>query len=236
MSIYPRGRLKLLPEAASQRPITATQIIWHTAVSDASSLYPYFSRPDIVLESHFYNSETLVEQYVDTSRSADANYLANVRAISIESWDGGHPETTPWTDDQMDRNIDLGVWLCQTHHIPARQCRSWSDPGIGWHSMWGAPSQWTPVPGKTCPAGPRIRQMPTLIREIALRINPPPAPIEEDYMECIYDCTGRPAIHFAAGTARKINRDQRDFLRSQGVDAKKVDTDTWDTIASFAEA
>jgi hypothetical protein len=37
--------------------------------------------------------------------------------------------------------------------------------------MWGAPSHWTPVPGKTCPAAPRIAQMPDLIARARALVN-----------------------------------------------------------------
>lgn len=167
MARYSQAIWRPLPEASREPLITATQVILHTAVSGASSLYGYFARDDVGVESHFYVNKSGVEQYVDTSRQADANLDANVRAISIESWDGGDPEHTPWTPHQLDLLAELLDWCCRTHGIPVRQCPAWDAPGVGWHSMWGAPSHWTPVAGKTCPGGPRIAQVPDLIARVA---------------------------------------------------------------------
>jgi hypothetical protein len=171
MARYPAAAWRPLPEADREPLITATQVILHTAVAKASSLYGYFSRADVTVESHFYVNQTGVEQYVDTARQADANRNANVRAISIESWDNADPEHTPWTETQMDLLVDLVAWSCRTHGIPVVKCAGPNGPGIGWHSMWGAPSPWTPVPGKTCPGGPRIAQMPELIARVRALVN-----------------------------------------------------------------
>lgn len=176
MARYPQAIWKPLPEATREPLITARQVILHTAVSGASSLFGYFSREDVSVESHFYVNQDGVEEYVDTGRQADANRDANAWAISVESWDGGDPDHTPWTSRQLDLLVDLVAWCCRTHGIPARQCPTWDQPGIGWHSMWGAPSHWTPSAGKTCPGKPRIAQVPEIIRRVQ-------SALEDDYME-----------------------------------------------------
>lgn len=177
MARYPGGTWRPLPEANREPLITATQVILHTAVSDAASLYHYFARDDVYLESHFYVDHVgQVEQYVDTSRQADANRHANVRAISIETWDGGDPDRTPWNQAQLAALEDLLVWCCRAHGIPARPCPAHDLPGIGWHTMWGAPSAWTPV-AKGCPGRPRKVQCPPLIARVAAKLTPRP---EED--------------------------------------------------------
>ena len=100
---------------------------------------------------------------MDTGRSADANYRANRRpdgtgAISIETEDNvGNPDTLPWTDAQVDTLVRLALWAARVHRIPGRRCPSPSSPGIGFHTLFGAPSAWTPV-SKTCPGVVRIRQ------------------------------------------------------------------------------
>ena len=152
MARYPAAAWRPLPEATREPLITATQVILHTAVSGAASLYGHFSRDDVDLESHFYVYQTAVEQYVDTGRQADANRTANIRAISIETWDDGNPALVGWTPVQMDRLVELVAWLCRTHGIPARLCAAHDASGIGWHVMFGAPGPWTPV-AKSCPGG-----------------------------------------------------------------------------------
>jgi hypothetical protein len=178
MAIYPNGIWRPLPENQTQPRITPRVVILHTAVSTASSLYSYYNSPGVNLESQFYVSQNQVEQYVDTTRQADANRYANPFAISIETWD--NRQAIPWTPLQMDMLVDLVAWCCVAHGIPARQCPAWDASGIGWHVMFGAPGPWTPV-NKSCPGGPHIAQMPELIARVQQVItNPvvPPIPVD----------------------------------------------------------
>lgn len=171
MSWYPNAVRKPLPEATREPLITATQVIVHSAVSGAASLFGFFSRDDVVLESHFYVDESgVVEEYVGTERQADANRTANVRAISIETWDDRDPDHVPWNEAQLASLAELIAWCCKTHGIPAQKCAGPSGPGIGWHTMWGAPSPWTPV-SKTCPGVARVPQMPGLIARVQSIVN-----------------------------------------------------------------
>lgn len=167
MALYPKAKLRLLPENETQPSITPTQVILHSAVDapGPTSLFPYFSRVDVVLESTFFiKLDGVVEQYMDTEVRADANYHANRRpdgtgAISIETEDDGNPNQRPWTEAQLKAIEELLEWIWKTHKtVPRRVCASHSGPGIGYHSMWGAPSEWTPVEGKTCPGTIRIKQ------------------------------------------------------------------------------
>jgi hypothetical protein len=177
-----------LPEADEQPAMKATQVILHSAVDapGPTSLFGYFSRADVTLESHFYvRLDGRVEQYVDTSRTADANRTANARAISIETEDDGNPDQRPWTAEQIEALVRLVDWCCRTHGIPRRKAPAHDEPGIGWHSQWGAPSPWTPVAGKTCPGAARIEQVPELLRRVDALDDPKPSasPIGDDDMQ-----------------------------------------------------
>lgn len=133
-----------------------------------TSLYGYFGRADVSVESHFFvRLDGTIEQYIDTNVRADANRYANVRAVSIETEDEGNPNQRPWSQAQQDALVRLMDWLCEVHSVPRKQCPAWDAPGIGWHSMWGAPSNWTPATGKTCPGNARIPQCFDLIRRVA---------------------------------------------------------------------
>lgn len=161
MAIYPKAIWRPLPENETEPFIDATQAILHSAVDadGPTSLWPFF-RYNTSLESHFFiKFDGTVEQYIDTARQADANYKANIRAISIETEDDGDPNHTPWSPEQIDAILELLRWLNQEHGIPLHACPAWDKPGIGWHSMWGAPSMWTPARGKTCPGTIRIEQI-----------------------------------------------------------------------------
>jgi outer membrane murein-binding lipoprotein Lpp len=156
-----------VPDNSRQPSIRATQVIMHSMASPGTSpqdLIRYWSQPGTPLESHFIvGRDGRAWQLVDTGRSADANYRANRRpdgtgAISIETEDNiGNPDTLPWTQAQIDTLVRLALWAARVHGIPRRRCPSPSAPGMGFHTMFGSPSAWTPV-SKTCPGTIRIRQ------------------------------------------------------------------------------
>jgi len=156
-----------IPDNRRQPTMRATQVIMHSMASPGTTpqdLIRYWSQPGTPLESHFIvGRDGRAWQLVDTGRSADANYRANRRpdgtgAISIETEDNiGNPDTLPWTAAQIDTLVRLALWAARVHGIPRRRCPSPSSPGIGFHTLFGAPSEWTPV-SKTCPGTIRIRQ------------------------------------------------------------------------------
>jgi hypothetical protein len=136
------------------------------------------ARPHSGLEWHFMVfRDGAVDQLVDTMRRADANYRANPFAISVETEDDGDPDNEPWTDEQMWSMAELAVWAHEHHPIPLSQADHWNGSGIGYHTLWGAPSPWTPVV-KTCPGRARKAQWPELMRRIAILAAPPPVPVK----------------------------------------------------------
>lgn len=177
--LYAGAKQLILPENASQSRITPTTVILHSAVDapGETSLYPYFARSDVGLESHFFiQLDGDIEQYMDTNVRADANRYANGYAISIETEDDGNPNQRPWTVAQIDSIIRLGLWIQKVHGIPPRICRWPQDAGWGYHAMWGSPSVWTPVRGKTCPGTIRVKQFPEVVMRLqsaGKQIHPP---------------------------------------------------------------
>lgn len=221
MARYDKALWRPLPENNSEPGITPTQLIFHTAACRCGdSLYDDFNRPGNNLESHFNVWNTgVVEQYVDTARQADANYHANVRAISVETQDDGQ-WTEPWTDQQADALVELAVWAIRTHpDIKPRVCPEWDTPGLGHHTLFGAPSHWTPV-AKSCPGPARKGQFPEIVRRVQERLAPkpvqPPAPtsaILDDDMFIAYIDNG-PAYLMAANTKVLIHGSEIDRLKS----------------------
>lgn len=177
MSRYPGARWRPIPETNTQPAIRATQVILHVTDSESRSLYDWWTSPGNSLESHFHVArDGYSEQYVDTGRSADANYRANRRpdgtgAISIETQ--GADAGGPWTPDQLAELVRIIRWAHTTHGVPLRLCPGPDSPGIGWHVMWGAPGPWTPT-AKICPGPTRIGQVRSTILPRLLR------PDEED--------------------------------------------------------
>lgn len=102
------------------------------------------------------------EQYRDTKYEADANYHANsfVKGgktygyISIETQGFASGE---WNAVQLAEIKKLLVWLSHTHNFPLKKCANPTDPGVGWHVMFGAPGPWTPH-AKVCPGPDRVKQ------------------------------------------------------------------------------
>lgn len=183
MARMPGAVWRPLPENSTQSRITPTQVIVHSAVDSPSpltSLFGFFRRTDVTVESHFHVMvDGTIEQYMDTTVRADANRYANVRAISIETEDNGDPDNTPWTPAQIESILKIIRWAHEVHDIPLRVTPAWDQPGIGYHSMWGAPGPWTPSRGKTCPGRVRITQF----RDVLLpRLLLPVISLEDDHM------------------------------------------------------
>ncbi|MGW7786061.1 peptidoglycan recognition protein family protein [Streptomyces tricolor] len=161
MAWYPGAtKMELQPESDSQPAIRPTQVIVHSIVGPwtARRTYEYW-RDSTNLESHFgigYAGD--IAQYIGTETRADANAAANRRpdgtgAISIETA-SNLTATDPWTEQQVEELIKVGVWAHQRHGIPLRLCRSATDPGFGWHKMHDA---WNPA-AHSCPGPARIEQ------------------------------------------------------------------------------
>jgi hypothetical protein len=161
MAWYPGAtRMELQPESDQQAAIRPTQFIVHSIIAPwtAKRTYEYW-RDSTNLESHFgLGYEGDLAQYIGTETRADANYQANRRpdgtgAVSIETA-SNTKGTDPWTAAQVEKLIQLGVWLHQKHGIPLRICRTASDPGYGYHRLHSA---WA-VSGTSCPGDARVKQ------------------------------------------------------------------------------
>lgn len=183
MASYPRARQRRLPESGHQRRITPTQAIAHSAVG-RGSIREYFGRPDVVVESTIWiglDEAAGVEQYMDTEEKAEAQYLGNPRALSAETADNGHPDAFPWTPYQCEELAQFFAWCHIEHGIPLRLCRTWDDPGIGYHRQF---PQWNPNK-HSCPGDARIKQLPAIIaraKQIVAGADTP-APQEDDDMQ-----------------------------------------------------
>ncbi|MFD5107114.1 N-acetylmuramoyl-L-alanine amidase [Streptomyces cinereoruber] len=152
--------MELQPESDQQAAIRPTQFIYHSIAAPWTARRTYeFWRDSTNLESHFgLGFAGDLAQYIGTQTRADANYLANLRpdgtgAISLESA-SNLEHTDPWTDEQIPKLIDVGVWAHRTHGTPLRICRSWTDPGFGWHALH---PEWAKS-GTACPGAARIKQ------------------------------------------------------------------------------
>lgn len=153
-------KLELQPESDSQPAIRPTQFIMHSIAApwDEQRIYEYW-RDSTNLESHFgLDYDGSMGQFIGTQTRADANYRANLRpdgtgAVSVETA-SNLKHTDPWTPEQIEALIRLGVWLHQQHGIPLRICQAWDDPGYGYHRLY---PEWSSG-GTDCPGDARVRQ------------------------------------------------------------------------------
>ncbi|WP_328434601.1 peptidoglycan recognition protein family protein [Streptomyces sp. NBC_00425] len=154
-------KLELQPESDDQPAIRPTQVIFHSEAApwDEQRLYRYW-RDSTSLESHFgVDFDGSCGQFIGTETRADANAQANRRAdgtgaVSVETA-SNTDSTDPWTAAQIEVLVELGVWVHERHpEVPLRICRTWDDPGFGYHSMF---PQWS-TGGTACPGPARVKQ------------------------------------------------------------------------------
>lgn len=178
MARYPAAVWRPIPENDTAARITPRVAILHSAAVAIDTLYHSFRRTENTLESHFFvKKDGVVEQYMDTTRQADANRFANPFAVAIETEDNGDPDHDEWTHEQLDAIDALLRWLHEVHPaIVLKRCDRWDGAGVGYHTMWGAPSRWTPVV-KTCPGRVRREQFDECVLPRLLKPTAPTPPL-----------------------------------------------------------
>jgi len=151
------GHWRPLPDSGHEPAITMHTVIHHSIVGSAEGAFQYFAGATAIESTFIVKKSGYFWQCMSLGEQADANFRANAFAGSIETEDNGHPDTDPWTPAQLDTLVWLSLEMRRLRPLIAhRKCRTWDDPGIGYHSLF--PGQWTNVPGKTCPGRIRIRQ------------------------------------------------------------------------------
>lgn len=155
MALIPFAEHKLISPPATDPRITPRVGILHVDAANAYDLYAYFNGRSGGVESHFHiPKDGTLFQYRDTGWQADANYLANDFAISVETQGLG---TGQWTDAQLGMIKRVMLWCKDVHGIPLRKCPEWDASGWGYHIQFGTPGKWTNV-AKACPGNERIEQ------------------------------------------------------------------------------
>lgn len=156
MSRYSKAKWMPIPENSTQARITPKQFIIHSVVApwNEDRIRQFWNSSGINTESHFgLDYDGSMGQYIDTNVRADANTSANNRAISIETA-SNTSATDKWTSAQLRALAELMAWAHRTHGIPARICRSETDPGFGIHNMFDG---WSGG-GTVCPGKARSKQ------------------------------------------------------------------------------
>lgn len=229
-------KMELQPESDSQAAITPVQFIVHSLAAPwtIERTYEYW-RDSTNLESHFgLGYDGRLGQYIGTNTRADANAQANSRAISLESA-ANLQNSDPWTDAQINMLVRVMDWAAGEHSIPRRRCRSWTDPGFGYHRLF---PEWS-VGGTACPGAARVEQFNEIVlpRVIA-------GDVEEDDVALTTDDINKVAsavvAKLLAGGGVLENEDIRRLLTADGILKAPPDTDTtanpfW-SLASHVQA
>jgi hypothetical protein len=214
MAWYPGAeRMELQPESDDQPAIVPTQLILHSIAAPwtPQRIFEYW-RDSTNLESHFgLGFDGAIAQYIGTQTRADANMYANRRpdgtgAVSIETA-SNLQHTDPWTDAQIETLIALGAWLHQQHGIPLRICRTWDDPGYGYHRLF---PQWSDG-GTACPGDARVQQFkdrvfPGIVARANGQSTPAPNASQEDDMPTAQEIAAavwdQPIVDVATGAKK----------------------------------
>lgn len=162
-------------------------LVYHIAVSEASSLYGFFSGAGVC--SHFYvRRDGTIEQYLPMSSKSKSEKNGNNRTASVETQGGGSQQS--WTEAQVRSLAAIATFANQGHGVPLSLMPNshTGTHGVGYHrlgidgnfpsdALFGGRQQrgggelWTNSLGKTCPdnsARPpdsisRIAQIPGII-------------------------------------------------------------------------
>lgn len=163
MALIPFAEKKLIYPGSNDPPIVPIGIIWHVDAGNASDLHDFFKHRSGGIESHGHvRLDGHLFQYRDTDYEADANLKANSfymngRRFGYLSFETQGYGDGLWTKAQLDTINEVNRWGHEVHGIPMRVCRTPQDGGVGYHTLFGSPSEWTPV-AKSCPGPNRIKQ------------------------------------------------------------------------------
>jgi hypothetical protein len=141
------GHWRPLPDSGHEPAIAMHTVIHHSIVGSAEGAFQYFAGATALESTFIVKKSGYFWQCMSLGEQADANFRANAFAGSIETEDNGHPDTDPWTAAQLDTLVWLSLEMRRLRPLIAhRKCRTWDDPGIGYHTLF--PGRWTNVPGK----------------------------------------------------------------------------------------
>lgn len=218
-------KMELQPESDAQAAINPTQFIVHSLAAPwtIERTYEYW-RDSTNLESHFgLGYDGRLCQYIGTNTRADANAQANSRAISLESA-ANLSNSDPWTNAQLDTLVRVLDWAAKEHGIPRRKCRSWTDPGFGYHKMF---PEWS-TGGTACPGAARTEQFNKIVipRLIAGDVEEEDVALSQTDIDKVATAVVNKLL---AGGGVLENSDVRKILTTDGILAAPPDSPTADT-------
>lgn len=148
---------------------TVNRVNLHVAVSEAASLYGFFSGATAC--SHFYvRKDGTIEQYIDTAFYSAADMEGNDATISVETQGGvTNANGEPWTGPQVDALIRIWQWARDTHQlfnkVATSSRKNDESKGLSYHRLgidpWRASGgmRYSSSRGKICPGEAKIAQI-----------------------------------------------------------------------------
>ena len=177
---------------------TVNRVNLHIAVSEAASLYGFFTGSTAC--SHFYvRRDGTIEQYIDTRFYSAADRDGNDATVSVETQGGvANPNGEQWTPQQMAAMAGIFRWVRETHGV-ANKIASNSRPGdeskgLSWHRLGidgafpalpnpcagrqqrGGGMKYSSAGGKLCPGCAKINQVPEIFNRSQTDVPVPPTP------------------------------------------------------------
>ena len=207
MPIYPGSVYKRPPgmTVGAKRKKTDAAIL-HIDAGGVRDLYGWWNNPDSGANgSHFQVAyDGTVVQYADTDFIVYTSGSGSQRSVGIETQGKAAGE---WTPAQRTAIVNLLAWLCKIYNLPVRQMTSSkkSERGIGYHLL-GVPANaaqkaakvsqtggelWSSSVGKVCPGPDRVKQIPSIVNQVATG-TPNPTPPEEDDMPTVNEFFNTP--------------------------------------------
>lgn len=167
------------------------RVNYHVAVSEALSLYGFFSGA-AVCSTFYVRKDGTIEQYLSLTNYSGADYQGNDATVSVETQGGVHDaQNEPWTDAQLRSLALIAVFVHRQLGIPLDLAVSSKigpeSRGISWHRLGingnfpalpsilagrqqrGGGMLYSTKTGKICPGNAKIQQIPQ-IRALALNI------------------------------------------------------------------
>lgn len=171
MAFLPGATQWLLPENWTEPTIQVRGLVFHSIVGTVGGAYQKFKNGSSLESTFLLRKNGEIIQLVNSDKQADAQYLGNAWYGSVETEDNGHPDTDPWTDAQLESLVEIASFYHHVHRVPLQRVPYNGGWGYGYHTMFGAPSVWTPV-SKSCPGAIRKDQfhrvlLPEICKDVA---------------------------------------------------------------------
>jgi len=172
VALMPGAIVKLIPKHNTRRRAAFNRLNLHIAVSEADSLYGFFSGADVCANLYVRRSG-VIEQYIDTDFCSAADLEGNDGSVSVETQGGvTNADGEPWTPEQVAALARIYAWVRAQHGVANKLATTSrigdESKGLSWHRLGIDPwrvsggMRYSSSRGKRCPGDARIAQVPAI--------------------------------------------------------------------------